>query len=128
MYYRACSFLKGGSGDPRQNMLTEIQESQYNSSIDELFAKWDDLKNNGSDGSSYVTDGFHMNSIRGEIIKLRKRRDKKFPSQRVQGQLTLSGGEVAEERPIPNPVDNGYDNPQTLARRSERVRKMFEKS
>ena len=60
--------------------------------IDEKFSEWDSIHESGSDGTSYMPDGYLLNNLRHDIIQLRVRKARLFDSE-VVGQLTFDGGE-----------------------------------
>jgi hypothetical protein len=92
--------------------------------IDEKFSEWDSIHESGSDGTSYMPDGYLLNNLRHDIIQLRVRKARLFDSE-VVGQLTFDGGEVQAERNIPDLLPMNWSADNSKAQKSAFLKNYF---
>ena len=101
-------------------------KAEIKSLIEQKFAEWDNIFENGHDSMQFVPDGLLLNNLRNDIQQLRKRSEKLFGSD-IEGQLTLFGGEVEPERPLPPVVPPNWNAQGTLQARQARLEEHFGK-
>lgn len=108
----------------RKDLVGITTLDEYDVLIAEKFAEWDEIRVNGTPGGNYMPDGYILNNLRQDIIRLRERRDKKF-EPKIPGQTDLFGGEVMAERPEPDIVPMGWMNKQTAERKKAALMAQF---
>lgn len=92
--------------------------------IDEKFKEWDTIYQYGSDGTSFMPDGYLLNNLRNDIVQLRIRKARLFDSE-IVGQLTFDGKEVQAERSIPDLLPMNWSADNTKAQKSAFLKAYF---
>lgn len=110
----------------RTELSAYNEKAEIQSLIEQKFEEWDNIFANGHDGLRFVPDGLLLNNLRNDIQQLRKRSERLFGAD-LAGQLTLFGGEVKPERPLPPLVPANWNAQNTLRTRQNQLEKHFGK-
>lgn len=108
----------------RTELSAYNDKAEIEALIEQKFALWDEIFANGHDDMSFMSDGLRLNNLRNDITQLRARLERLFGTD-LAGQLSLFGGEVAPERPLPDIMPASWNAPKTLANRQTRLKSYF---
>lgn len=108
----------------RTELSAYNDKAELESLIEQKFALWDEIFNNGHSDLNFIPDGMRLNSIRNDIKQLRARLERLFGTN-LAGQLSLFGGEVEPERPLPDIMPANWNSPTTLQNRREYLKNYF---
>lgn len=116
--------LKKGIKMKRTELSAYNDKAEIEALIEQKFALWEEIFANGHDDMSFMSDGLRLNNLRNDITQLRARLERLFGTD-LAGQLSLFGGEVAPERPLPDIMPASWNAPKTLANRQARLKSYF---
>ena len=117
-------FLKGRKIVKKTELAMLTTKGDIQRLIDEKFSEWDSIHESGSDGTTYMPDGYLLNNLRHDIIQLRVRKARLFDNE-VVGQLTFDGGEVQAERSIPDLLPMNWSADNSKAQKSAFLKNYF---
>lgn len=108
----------------RTELSNYNDKAELESLIEQKFALWDDIFSNGHSDLSFIPDGMRLNTLRNDIKQLRARLERLFGTD-LAGQLSLFGGEVKPERPLPDIMPANWNAPATLTTRKQCLESYF---
>lgn len=104
----------------KKNELAQLKEAnEITELLEEKFSEWDSIRENGK-VEGYNADGYYLNNIRNDIIQLRKKLNR-LPNVPMQGQTSMFGEEVPEERQVPELFPMNWMSEKTAAKKTRYI-------